>query len=849
MLPIASAARPRALRTRTPVLPGTGAAALAVGVAGFAGFAGVPGTAAEERAELRIEVREQAGELEVSRGPRRLLLYAFAADQFKPYVKELHTLSGESLLRDAPADHLHHHGLMYAIRVNGVNFWEERDDSGRQVAAGPVEAKRGRDGEGRPWASFSQPLLWVGPAGGEAPDSPDPAARALLRERRTLTLTVDEGAGEVALEWLGEFETGPAAGKEAVLTGTDYNGLGLRLPADWDVHAVHRNSGNLPYPTEGRRDVLPGRWATVSRSGDGGATVALFGAETPPAGPSRFFSMLRPFAYLSATQGLDETPRRHAAGEKFAVRHLVSARDRPPSAEELDRRHRRWLDEGAKPGAAAAGEGEAPGAASAAEAEYRIEDVAGPEPVPLEVGGLALWPDGALLVCTRRGDLWTRREGEWSRFASGLDEPMGVAVTGPGEVVVSQRPELTRLTDSDGDGRADRFDTLADQWHYSGHIYEWTFGPVRDPRGNLFGALACWHVSDRDYDHPPYSGWQIPPAPGYRGKGRAAWRGWSFRVDAEGNFRPWSAGLRSPNGLGWNAEGDLFITDNQGEYLGSCVLHHAGEGDFHGHPNALFWGPDAVEDPFALPLEELERRRKPPAVVFPFGTMGQSASEPHLDATGGRFGPFAGQLFVGDQSKAMVMRVALEKVAGEYQGACLPFLSGFASGVNRLLFDPQGGLWAGSTDRGWGAVGGKPYALQRVVWSGRTPFEIERVRLGASGFALDFTTPVDAGTAGRAEAFEVQSFRYHYHRQYGSPEVDRRPVAVRAARVAPDGRSVSLELETLEAGKIHEIRLRSVRAADGRPPRHEVAYYTLNRLLPPESAPAARAKTAEAAAP
>ena len=47
-------------------------------------------------------------------------------NQFKPYVRELYSLNGVNLLRDAPADHLHHHGLMYTIRVNDLNFGRNR---------------------------------------------------------------------------------------------------------------------------------------------------------------------------------------------------------------------------------------------------------------------------------------------------------------------------------------------------------------------------------------------------------------------------------------------------------------------------------------------------------------------------------------------------------------------------------------------------------------------------------------------------------------------------------------------------------------------------------------------------
>src|SRR5437870_9947199 len=138
---------------------------------------------------------------------------------------------------------------------------------------------------------------------------------------------------------------------------------------------------------------------------------------------------------------------------------------------------------------------------------------------------------------------------------------------------------------------------------------------------------------------------------------------------------------------------------------------------------------------------------EPPAVYFPYGKMGQSASGIACDSTGGKFGPFTGQLFVGDQTHSTVMRVFLEKVNGRYQGACFMFKQGFDSGNLALEFGPDGSLVVYGTDRGWGARGGKPFALQRLVWTGAPPFEIHEMRAKPDGFDLTFTEPVDVATA------------------------------------------------------------------------------------------------------
>jgi hypothetical protein len=182
--------------------------------------------------------------------------------------------------------------------------------------------------------------------------------------------------------------------------------------------------------------------------------------------------------------------------------------------------------------------------------------------------------------------------------------------------------------------------------------------------------------------------------------------------------------------------------------------------------------------------------------------------------------------------KSVVMRVALEKVNGRYQGACFPFRSGFQCGVNRLVFGPDGQLYAGETARGWGSVGGKPYGLERLEYTGVLPFEITTITLTKAGFDLSFTKPLAPATAGKDGAFAVQSYTYNYWSTYGSPEEDHRAEAVKSVAVSPDRRSVSLTVDGRRPGRVYEFRLTGVTAADGSAVLHPEGYYTLNELLP-----------------
>ena len=82
----------------------------------------------------------------------------------------------------------------------------------------------------------------------------------------------------------------------------------------------------------------------------------------------------------------------------------------------------------------------------------------------------------------------------------------------------------------------------------------------------------------------------------------------------------------------------------------------------------------------------------PPAAMFPHGKLSNSPTGIACDTTG-KFGPFKNQLFVGEQTMSTVLRVALEKVNGVYQGAAFPFRGRFKSGNVAVRLGPDGSMF------------------------------------------------------------------------------------------------------------------------------------------------------------
>ncbi len=458
-----------------------------------------------------------------------------------------------------------------------------------------------------------------------------------------------------------------------------------------------------------------------------------------------------------------------------------------------------------------------------------IEDVAQPPSVSLEVGGMVFLEDESLLVCTRRGEVWSidrpfDDEPSYTLYADGLQEPLGL-LDHDGWIYVVQRGELSRMRDTDGDRRMDELETFCDDWEISGNYHEYAFGPRLDGDGNF------WVTLNKPFGDEPF--------------GKAHWRGWAARITPDGRMEGACSGLRSPAGVETAPWGDVFFTDNQGEWCGASKLSHLEVGDFHGHPHgigsseleaSLVEHPGTVPDGLLMPeVTEHIPHFKLPAVWFPYDRMGRSPSGFVWDATAGGFGPFAGQAYVGDQYAPIVMRVDLEQVDGHWQGACYPFLDGFACGITRLAWGQDEGapvLLVGMTDRGWPSLGSRSDGVQRVTYQGDVPFAVRTMRGPPDGFRLELTEPIDPATA-TPDHFAMRSFTYRLHSPYGSPEVDVAEPAVIDVVVGDDGLLVDLVIDGMREGYVHELEFPGVQSVKGRPLSHERACYTLIKMPNP----------------
>ncbi len=462
-----------------------------------------------------------------------------------------------------------------------------------------------------------------------------------------------------------------------------------------------------------------------------------------------------------------------------------------------------------------------------AEAEsqyYSISTVPIPKDVILEVGGLAFDDKGRLGVTTRRGELWLidrpgSNQPTFNRYAQGLHEPLGLAFKN-GSFYFAQRGELTKATDINGDGKGDHFESIY-TWDLAGNYHEYAYGPKFLPSGNMLITLNLGWIG--------------------RGASLSKWSGWMLEVSPKGDMTPIATGMRSPAGFGFNEEGDVFYTENQGDWVGSGRMTHIEKGVFVGHPEGLKWS-NEKNSPLSLQMSDISDKEglslydyglknkaiRPPSVWFPHTLMGISTSDVAIIPDS--WGPYTGQLLIGDQGHSKIMRVYQEKINGVYQGACFPFKEGFSSGILRLEWGADEKLYVGMTSRGWAATGKAPYGLQRLEWTGKTPFDMKQINITADGFIIHFTQPVNRTTASQTSAYSINDFTYLYHHLYGSPPTDIETRTITRVEVADDNKSARLYVDNMRPGYVYEIKIDDVRSANGAKPLHGFGFYTINQI-------------------
>ncbi|MEI6871631.1 MAG: PQQ-dependent sugar dehydrogenase [Verrucomicrobiota bacterium] len=473
---------------------------------------------------------------------------------------------------------------------------------------------------------------------------------------------------------------------------------------------------------------------------------------------------------------------------------------------------------------------------------YKVTQVKGPDGVDPQVGGLAVLKDGRLVAAFHRGEvaILDPEKQAWSIFAEGLHEPLGVLEENDGSLLVMQRPELTRLRDTTGSGKADVYETFWNEFGMSGNYHEFAFGPVRAPSGKLYVGLNLASSGDTIHEEIRgkwmpvgmdrkdfYKDWKVNGKNAGRMYSRVPWRGWVMELDpVTRKAAPFASGFRSPDGLGFDSAGHLLVSDNQGDWRGSSELHVVQKGGFYGHPASLPWTTGwGNEAPLDVPIEKLNELRTPAAVWFPHLSYANSPTQMVSIPKTSAWGPYGGQLVIGEMNVPKLLRVTLEEVNGMWQGGCYPFveMSDLKAGLHRLAFRGDQ-LWLGRTHLTW--AGAENLGFVEPV--GAAPMDALSINLTKEGFKVRFTRPLAASTTD-VLLWKIRRYAYAYHKEYGSPELNQETLTPTAVVLSADGLTAELTMPELHENFVYDFYLEKLRAEDGEAPLNVRAAYTLRR--------------------
>ncbi len=403
------------------------------------------------------------------------------------------------------------------------------------------------------------------------------------------------------------------------------------------------------------------------------------------------------------------------------------------------------------------------------------------------VGGLDFYPDGRLVVTTwdSLGQVFiihnaTKADSsniKPKRIAWGLAEPLGVKVV-DNRLFVLQKQELTELIDLDGDEVIDQYKTICNGWGVTSNFHEFSFG-LEYKDGYFYAALAI--------AINPGGRSTIPQNPD---------RGKVVKIGLDGKFSFVASGLRTPNGIGKGFNNELFIADNQGDWLPACKMVQIKEGAFYNNYSV---------DLYSIGKKEV----MPPVVWFPQNELGNSNTQPVLLNRG----IYANQMLIGDVTYGGLQRVFIEEVKGQLQGCAFKFTQGLHGGTNRLVWGPDSSLYVGEIGNpgNWGQYGKAWYGLEKLTFNNKTTFEPLAVRAKASGFEIEFTQPLKQGFGNKISDYALSSWEYKPSIQYGGGKENYQEITPISITVSADGKKAFIESDKIEKGKIYYLNLNAPR--------------------------------------
>ncbi len=423
------------------------------------------------------------------------------------------------------------------------------------------------------------------------------------------------------------------------------------------------------------------------------------------------------------------------------------------------------------------------------------------------VGGMDFLSDGSLILSTwdslgavykiSKPTSLDTNQIEVKRIAWGLAEPLGLKVVND-RIFVLQKQELTELIDHNADGFTDEYRAVCNAWGATGNFHEFAFGLVF--KDGFFYATLAIAIQP--------GGKSTIPQNKDRGK--------AIKIGMDGSLEILASGLRTPNGIGIGVDNEIFIADNQGDWIPACKILHLKPGAFYGNYSADLYKIGTLKE-------------QPPVVWLPQNEIGNSTSQPALL----NMGPYRNQIVHGDVTHGGLKRVFVEKIKGEYQGVAFPFTQGLEGGTNRLVVGPDSNLYVGMIGNpgNWGQSHHEWFGLEALKWNGRPVFDILAIRSLKTGFEIEFTEPLPEKIRNPENLLRMASWTYIPTMRYGGPKTEPTEFKPESIRISKDRTRLLVDIRKLKEGFVYHFEWNdSLQSQAGRTLWSTDAWYTLNQV-------------------
>ena len=435
---------------------------------------------------------------------------------------------------------------------------------------------------------------------------------------------------------------------------------------------------------------------------------------------------------------------------------------------------------------------------STAKSAFVVDDIALPLENPwhrnVRLADIQFFRDGTAAVVTLDGDVWTLRglhdpSGvvRWKRFASGLHEPLTLAIRDE-QIYVFDRNGIWCLRDTNRDGEADVHELFSNAFAQTADMREFPSTLRLAPGGEFVIAKG-----------------------GQEAATLGKHNGSVLRISADGRRATvLGYGFRQPN-IGVNVRTGLVIaSDQQGNYVPSTPLHIVRDRQFYGflsdkRPREVY--PAPIADPLTWIPHEVNASALSPVWLF-----------------GARMGPLTDSLVYIGFNRPEIFRVLLNDRTEKPQAAVVSVTRAFDFPTLNGSVDPADGQLyvAGFQIFGWGTTATRLAGLGRVRYTG-APSTIPRAVVPMDkGVLLRFDVALDPASASNPDNYSLGSWNYKRTYAYGSPQfksdgtqgIDR--LTASRAYVSKDRHAVFVAVPQMKP--VMQMRIGwSLAAADGTP--------------------------------